>query len=258
MTTLSRSTSTNAGLLKSTSSRDSGWEYSKTFPSWIDSPEATALDVAEISGHFGLRHIGSQRKENVKARIRRPLQDGVGDLVHAVSSDGLSALSAVGDADPGEQQPKVIVDFRGRSHRRARGPGRIALTDGDCRRDAEHFIDFRSFDAFEELPRIGRQRFDISPLPFRVDRVEGQRGFARAADAGNDGQRVVGDLEVDVLEVVDPNSPNNDALLLSQLSRDNHKPGIILRMFPLCALCVSVVINFFVQSPSHVKKNLLR
>jgi hypothetical protein len=38
---------------------------------------------------------------------------------------------------------------------------------------------------------------------------------------------VVGDLEVHVLQVVNAYTSNNDALLLSQLSGDNHKRNII-------------------------------
>src|SRR5688572_16361887 len=77
-----------------------------------DSSKTTSLDVREIRGHFGLGNIGPQGKENVKARIRGPVQHGIGDLIHAVSSSGLSTLSAMGDADPREKQPEVVIDFR--------------------------------------------------------------------------------------------------------------------------------------------------
>ena len=35
----------------------------------------------------------------------------------------------------------------------------------------------------EELPRVGRERLDVAPLALGVERVEGQRALARAADA---------------------------------------------------------------------------
>ena len=112
----------------------------------------------------------------------------------------------MGDPDASEEQPKVIVDLSGSSDSRARRSGGIALTNGDRWSDSKHFIDFRSFDAFEELSCIRRKRLDVSPLAFGIDGVEGKRGFTGAAHARNDGQRIVGNLKVDVLEIVNPNA----------------------------------------------------
>ncbi len=78
------------------------------------------------------------------------------------------------DADAGKKQPQVVIHFRGRANSRAGRSRRIALPDGDCRSNSQHFVDFRFFDTFEELARIGGKRFDIPPLAFRIDRVEGQ------------------------------------------------------------------------------------
>jgi hypothetical protein len=55
---------------------------------------------------------------------------------------------------------------------------------------------------FQELARIGRQRFDIAPLPFGIDRVERQAGLARAGQAGDHHQAVARQIDVDALEVV--------------------------------------------------------
>src|ERR1051326_8214406 len=54
----------------------------------------------------------------------------------------------------------------------------------------------------EKLTGVGRERFDIAPLPLGVNRVEGKRTLAGPAGAGTDGHRFAGDGDVDVLEVV--------------------------------------------------------
>jgi hypothetical protein len=55
---------------------------------------------------------------------------------------------------------------------------------------------------FEELARIGAEALDIAPLPLGIDRVEGERGFAAARQAGDDDQAVARQVDVDALEIV--------------------------------------------------------
>ena len=99
-----------------------------------------------------------------------------------------AAVPAERPADAREQQPQVIVDLGGRSDRRARIPDAVLLADGDGRRDALDAIDVGLLHPLEKLPRVGRQRLDIPPLAFRIDRVEGEGRFSRSADAGHDDQ----------------------------------------------------------------------
>ena len=54
----------------------------------------------------------------------------------------------------------------------------------------------------EELPRVGRQRFDVASLPLGVDGVEGERRLARAARPGDDDQAIAGELAADVSKIV--------------------------------------------------------
>ena len=54
----------------------------------------------------------------------------------------------------------------------------------------------------EELARIGAERLDVAALPLGVDGVEGERGFARAAEAGDHRQGLARDVDVDILEIV--------------------------------------------------------
>ena len=157
------------------------------------------------------------------------MHDRVGNLIDSVFLDDRAALPANGDSDPGEEQPQVIVNFRGRSDRRTRRSGGISLPDRDGGSDAVDFVDFGFFDPLEELAGIRGKRLDIPALAFRINRVKRQRRFARSADAGDDRQGVMRDFEVDVLEIVDPNAPNNDAVRPSEVRRCSHKPAIIQR-----------------------------
>jgi len=82
-------------------------------------------------------------------------------------------------AAAGEQQTEVVVNLGGRGHGGPRVARRILLLDGDGRRETVDQVYVRLLDAFQELPGIGRKRFDVTALPFRVDGVESKRGFAR-------------------------------------------------------------------------------
>jgi len=49
---------------------------------------------------------------------------------------------------------------------------------------------------------VGRERLQVAAAGFVVDDVEDERGFARAGHAGDDGHPAVGNVDIDVLEVV--------------------------------------------------------
>ena len=63
-------------------------------------------------------------------------------------------------------------------------------------------VDIRLLHHLQELPRIGREALDVAALALGVDGVEGERGFARAGQAGEHHQRVARNVEIDILEVV--------------------------------------------------------
>ena len=63
-------------------------------------------------------------------------------------------------------------------------------------------FDVRLVHLLEELARVGRERLDVAALALGVERVEGERGLARAGEPGDHHELVARDVEVDVLEVV--------------------------------------------------------
>ena len=77
-----------------------------------------------------------------------------------------------------------------------------ALFDGDRRRNAENRIHIGTRRGLDELPGVGVERFEIAALAFGEEDVERQRAFAAAADAGDDGELVARDADIDALEVV--------------------------------------------------------
>ena len=109
--------------------------------------------------------------------------------------DRLAADRAVRPAGAGEQQAQVVVDLGDGADGRARvAVGRL-LVDRDRRRQALDEVDVGLVHLAEELARVGRQRLDVAALALGEDRVEGQRGLARAGQAGEDDQAVAGQVD---------------------------------------------------------------
>ena len=102
------------------------------------------------------------------------------------------------------------MNFSDRADRASRR--RPGLTRGDCDgwRDALDSLCVGLLQRLEELPRVSRKRFDVTPLPFRVERVEGQRTLAGAADSGHGDQPSQRKVEVNSLEVVGPHLAKPD------------------------------------------------
>jgi len=86
----------------------------------------------------------------------------------------------------------------------------VLLANGDGRRDAIDPIDVGFLHALEKLPRVGRQRLDVPPLTLGINRVEGQRRFARTAHTGHDHQLADWQRDVDVLQVVRTRAAYNE------------------------------------------------
>ncbi len=73
-------------------------------------------------------------------------------------------------------------------------------------------VDIGLLHHFEELAGVGREAFDIAPLAFGVDRIEGERGFARTRKAGEHDKGVTRDFEVHVFEIVLARAPDVNRL----------------------------------------------
>lgn len=135
-------------------------------------------------------------------------------VVHAVAAHLLSRYGREGVSDAGEQQFQVVVYLGRRAHRRT-GVARIDLLfDGDGRRDARDDVHVGFVDFAQKLPGIGRKALDVAALSLGEDGVEGQRRFSRTRKARYDDQFVVRNLDLDVLEVVDPRAFDIDGFFV--------------------------------------------
>src|SRR4029078_3206490 len=102
------------------------------------------------------------------------------------------------------------VDLGDGADGRARIFRRRLLLDRDCGRKAVDLVDVRLLHHLEELPRIGREGLDVATLAFGVDRVEGERGFARARQSGEHDETVARNGDVDVFQIVLARTANGD------------------------------------------------
>ena len=160
------------------------------------------------------------REEGVQAGAFAEGEDGGGDFVDRVALDDAVADDAVDRSAARVEQAHVVVDFGRGGYGRARIAGRVLLLDGDGRGEAVDEVYVGLLDAFEELASVGGERFDVAALAFGVDGVEGERGFARAGDAGDDGQLAVRYVAVDIFEVVHPRAADGDLVRQCSASRE--------------------------------------
>ena len=163
--------------------------------------EALRAQFVEQIGLFALA-ADDQRREDHQRRFGRQMQHMVDHLRHALRLQHDAVFGAVRLAGAREQQAQVIVDFGDGADGRARVVAGGLLFDRDRRRQAFDQIDVRFFHQLQKLPGIRRQRLDVAPLAFRIERVEGERGLSRTGKSGDDDQLLPWQIEADVLQVV--------------------------------------------------------
>src|SRR5439155_24294760 len=78
-------------------------------------------------------------------------------------------------SDCRKEDAQTIVNFGRCCDGRSRISPGAALLNGDSGRKSFDEIDVRLFHLIEELPRVRREAFDVTPLPFWIKRVKGER-----------------------------------------------------------------------------------
>ena len=153
------------------------------------------------------------RGQELKLTPFRQQTDSIDHLLHGLRRDFLAALKAGGASDPGKEETEIVVNFR---YGADRGPGIVAgalLLDGNGGREPFDRIDVGLAHLFEELTGIGRERFDVPPLPLGIDRIEGQRRLARPAQPCDHDEPIARDRHIDVLEIVLPRPFDDDRVM---------------------------------------------
>ena len=73
-------------------------------------------------------------------------------------------------------------------------------------------VDIGLFHHVKELARIGRKALNIAALAFGVDRIEGERGFARARQPCDHHELIPRDININRLEIVLARAAHFDVL----------------------------------------------
>ena len=173
--------------------------------------KALLQELGEVFSVFALA-AAHDRGEQVEPRAFGERQDAVDHLGDRLALDRQAGRRRVGDADAREEQAHVVVDFRHRADGGARVARRGLLLDGDRRREPVDLVDVGLLHHLQELPGVGGERLDVAALALGVDRVEGERGFARARQPGHHDQAVARQVDVDVLEIVLARPADGDEL----------------------------------------------
>src|SRR5262249_53218306 len=114
------------------------------------------------------------RGQHLDAASLRQLEQAVDDFRDRLRADRLATPETVRITHAGVEEPQEVMDLRDGAYRRAGiSPARLLL-DRDGGRESLDRVDIGLLHLLQELARIGRQRFDVASLAFRVQRVEGE------------------------------------------------------------------------------------
>ncbi|EHM55487.1 hypothetical protein HMPREF9080_00720 [Cardiobacterium valvarum F0432] len=163
--------------------------------------EALLADVLQQFAVFALPAL-HQRCDQHPAAFWREGEDAVHHLAYRLRVQLDAVFRAARNADAGEEQAQVVVDFGDGADGGARVVRGGFLLDGDGGREAFDVVNIGLVHDGEELARVGGKGFYVAPLSFGVDGVEGQRGFAAAGKAGNDDELVARQVDINVFQVV--------------------------------------------------------
>ena len=174
--------------------------------SFFSEPDAEVTLLLEEFEKLGGRAFfdiaGANRKGDKKGLSGEAPRGLADDAAGRLGPDRLIALRAGGGGEAGKEEFDVVIDFRDGADGRAGGFDAVRLLDGDSGRDAFDRVDARFVHAVEELARVGREGFDVAPLAFGINGIEGERRFSGTAGAGDDMEESAREIEVDAAEIV--------------------------------------------------------
>ena len=170
-------------------------------PVGADADIARAARVLENFYMLAL-FAADDRRHDLHARALAQRHELVDDLVDGLLADLLATVRTVRRADARPEQAKIVVHLR---HRADGGSWVLRgglLVDGNGGGEAFDIVDVGLFLLPKEHTGVGRQALHIAALALGIDGVERERRLSAAGQARDDGQRVAGNFDVDVLEVI--------------------------------------------------------
>ena len=186
----------------------------------VDPGAAEALrgQLAEQVGVLALA-VADHRREDLEAGALLEPHQPVDDLLRRLLADRLAAHRAVRAAGARVEQAQVVVDLGDGADGRARVAARRLLVDRHRGRQALDEVDVGLVHLAQELPRVRRQRLDVAALALGEDRVEREAGLARPGQPGEHDDRVAGQVERDVAQVVLAGTPDDETVLRNRHGR---------------------------------------
>ena len=116
----------------------------------------------------------TQGSEYGEARAGGMAEGGGDNVVGAVAAHFLAAHGRVGVSYAGEEQAEIFVDLGARADGGTRVVRLDFLLNSDGRRQSFDVVALGLVHAAEKLAGVGRKTFDITPLAFGIEGVEGQ------------------------------------------------------------------------------------
>ena len=118
--------------------------------------------------------VGHDGREDHQLGVLGQCQHVIDHLGHALGLERLAVLRTVRRTGTGVEQAQVVVDLGDRANGGARVVAGSLLLDGNGRRQAFDQVDIRLLHQLQKLPRVGRERLDVTTLPLGIQRIEGQ------------------------------------------------------------------------------------
>src|SRR5258706_3915956 len=113
--------------------------------------------------------------EHHDAILGREGHYALNNLLGGLAADRPATLGTMRNANGGEQQAKIIVDFGDGANGRARAAAGSLLLDRDGRAKPINCIDIRALHLIQKLARVSGKRLHVAALPLGVNRVECER-----------------------------------------------------------------------------------
>ncbi len=140
----------------------------------------------------------NKRGANLEFRTLGPRENRIDYLRRMLACNLLAAYPAVRLAYTGKKKSEIIVNFSGSRHRRTGIAAGASLLNCDSWGQTGNIGNRWFLHLFEKLTGVGAERLDIFPPAFGVNRIERERAFAGAADAGDYHQLIAGNIQVNI------------------------------------------------------------